>query len=214
MRVAKNYSFLFVLLIILIASYMYFSSVHASYSQITSFQACIDAGFTSLPTYPETCKIPGKVFTNELQARKQVEESTVATTTLKDDYKNLSYFLDGQQLQFNQGTSTLFGTSTNPLTFSITNTYYMFEDEWHREYIAFLVQKNDSKKINTYYLASATQRNTASTGLNMILLDTHIASSTFSYASGTLSVVYTTPQSRTKTKYFVLENTILKEVLR
>lgn len=212
MQVAKNYSFLIVLLFLLIASYFYFSSVNASYRQITSFEACSNAGFTVLPTYPETCKVPGKTFTNELQAQQIAKENEVQISHIAEEYTKLTYFLNGQDIEFSEGKSSRIGTSTDTGSFVITDTSFIFKDEETKEHIAFLVEKKETPKNTMYYLSSAMALNTGYVGLNMIPLGSNISSSTFLYASGTLSVMYTTSQVSQQTKQYVFENALLKEI--
>jgi hypothetical protein len=212
MRVAKNYSFLILLLFLLVASYFYFSSVHASYRQITSFQACVDAGFTVLPTYPETCKVPGKTFTNELQLEQIAKENEVKVPTITKEYTGLTYFLDGQEIQFFEGKSSRIGTSTDAGSFVIVGTPFIFNNNEEKKQVAFLVEKRGSTKNIKYYLSSAVALNTGYAGLNMMPLDSNISSSTLSYASGTLLVVYTTSQVSQQKKQFTFENALLKEI--
>jgi hypothetical protein len=216
MRVAKNYSFLFFILFLLIVSYFYFSSVHASYQHINSFTSCIDAGFKASLTYPETCNIPGKTFINEeQQAEIKAKVTHIPSTTLEQDYKNLIYFLNGTPIQFSHGSAFIHVDRAPTSTLTIMDTPLLLLDVDNQQHIAFLIVHKDSKsKDDTYYLSSATTLNTGSVGLNMIRLDTAIASTTYTYASGTLTVLYSTVDAHTKIKHFMFENTLLKEITK
>jgi hypothetical protein len=214
MRVAKNYSFLIFLLTLLIVSYFYFSSVHAAYQDVTSFDRCIVAGFKASNTYPETCRIPGKLFVNEHQKKDVITSTENTDKTLLESYKNLSYFFEDTRIDFSEGVGVLKASSSSEISFTILQPPLSFKDENGHDSLAFLLRKKERNTRESYYLSSATTLNTGSVGRNILLIDTQVSSSTsLYYASSTLVVQYGAQGTGTKTKYYLFENNILKEIL-
>lgn len=110
MKLSHNTLFLTILVVVVLpASYFYFNAIEERHKNILSFEDCIRAGFKVIPTYPETCKIPGKTFTNP----RQKEEHTKAETTLQTQdnikalYKNDSYVIEGQRIKLEDGLGTI-----------------------------------------------------------------------------------------------------------
>jgi hypothetical protein len=84
--------------ILLIGVYFYFSKKEESYTSITTFKECVDAGYPILETYPEQCKTPDKrTFVNPEQTPPVV--STTTPTTGKEDLIVVSNVVANQILE-------------------------------------------------------------------------------------------------------------------
>ncbi len=213
MKLAKRYLFLIFLGILLFGSYLYFRSVHMNYMTILSFDDCIKAGFPSLKTYPETCRIPGKLFTNESQKQSDYTPPTSSSTeTLASSYKNLSYFVDGQKLKMTEGIGIFAASTSKQITFRATDAISFFKKATNTEYGFFLAIREDTPtKQQSYYLGSATSLYFSFTGLNFLFLDTSVSSVMFEYDDDILTVTYSNQEGLQKKKNFTIENNLLKE---
>lgn len=181
---------------------------------IHSFDDCINAGFPSLKTYPETCKIPGKLFTNESQRQEDaVPIATSSTEALISKYKNLSYFIDGQKLTMIEGIGVFAASTSKQITFKLTDAISVFKDTANKEYAFFLVVREDAiSKQESYYLGSALSLNFSFTGLNFLFLDTTISAVMFEYINDRLVVTYSTKEGVQKKRNFILENNLIREI--
>ncbi len=218
MKLHRKYGFLFIFLILMIVSYVYFSAQQKKYNSITSFESCASKGFFVTTTYPEKCIIPGKIFVNETQKNQEVQEET--SMTIENSFKNLSYMLDGEKILFYNGIGII--SSQTPSKRNATTTLVITETQGSFDInadfspdIVFLIKKNSGNAaLDEYYIASAVTLNTGYSGVNILYLDTSIASSTIVYKDTIITVEYLDSHTLRKSKRFIFRNGILEEVLK
>lgn len=213
----KNGIYIGIVLLVLVASYQYFHMRQLKYLSITSFKACVDAGYKVLVTYPEQCVLYGRHFTNPLQQKKSPENLT-AEGSSSSYYKDQAYIIEGTQVKFRDGKGTL---PANPIlkqsstTLTIMNEPFLYDinSDGIKDAI-FLLRTNDQNTKNSYYITSSLSLHNGFYGVNAIFLDFDVHSAAFMYKNGEITVGYTTSESLTelKKKYFVLENDILKRL--
>lgn len=105
----NNLIYLGVLVTIAAIFYVYFRKTEEVYIGITSFEACVMAGYPVLPTYPEQCKIPGKIFTNLSQVKEVSVPPQPATSTRS--YVDLEYLIDGVPVTLGTSSAQLVPTN-------------------------------------------------------------------------------------------------------
>ena len=77
----------------LMFSYAYFSDRQKKYNAVQSYADCVSAGNPIIETYPQTCKIPGKIFTNTSQISiKKTEEEKVKQEETKEEKQEPGFF--------------------------------------------------------------------------------------------------------------------------
>ncbi len=216
MSAKKNYLFLLFFVVLIAFSYFYFTGKQLVYQEITSFEGCAKAGFHLLPTYPEQCKMPGKIFTNPQQTTEKAVIEKIATTT-RQNYENLSYFIDGQVVTLNDGIGILpSNTLPRRATSTIMVTDYKMSIDMNADSLVdtiFLLKTTSSKENkSTYYLSSALALNTGYFGLNLVALDEDISLVSLMYKDSKITVKYTDAHSNKKTRYFKFENNFLQEL--
>ncbi len=227
-RKSKLKLFLYVVLVIFIGgSYLFFRQVQKEYTSITTFEECVYAGYTVLPTYPEQCKIPGKIFTNNSQV---ATTDTVASTTQHKNMnpKNTTYDIEGQTVTLENGKAVL--TSDQTEDFSSTTTIQYFGNELRididgdtKEDTAFIVTSTAAGSGTFYYLVVAIAKNEGYSGTNGILLGDRIAPQTTEWRNGEIVVNYadrkpgdsmTTKPSVGVSRYFKINNDALVEIVK
>ena len=226
MRRLKNNTLLFALIVVLLISFFYFKAAQNHYQSITTFKACVDAGFEKLTTYPETCKMPGKIFTNDEQqeaiAMKHASDTAmkIDTTTTAPDFKNLTYSFEGEPIMLRNGQGVI---PSNPLSKRGTTTIEVIGPQLLFDITGdsipdtvFLLRTSNSTSSTSsisYYISSALSLNTGYIGINILPLRTMSASSTFVYKNGEIVLNFLDNATRTTvTKHFILENNLLKEI--
>jgi hypothetical protein len=113
----KNLLSLTLFCFFLIIAFVYFQWKQKQYDAIQTFEQCVNAGYKLLPTYPETCKVPGKVLTNLAQI-KQLAATTTPPILLQEDYKNTRYIIDSKVLVLSDGRGSMtLGDSTTTIPF-------------------------------------------------------------------------------------------------
>lgn len=204
----------------LVVSYQYFHNIQVKYLQVTSFKACVDAGFNVLTTYPEKCIMSGKSFINPLQKKADDSQGILSSLT-SDDYKNQEYFIEGRSIQFLDGKGILppnpiLKQATTSLIFVEKIFLYDINDDTVKDTV-FLIRTDNTKPQtkNSFYLSASISLNNGFSGTNGIFLDYSISNTTFVYKNGEIVIDYITEGASTtmKQKYFLLENDILKQVL-
>lgn len=168
----KNYLFIVLTLVTVIACYTYFSHQQKKYSAITSFKECLAAGYPVILTYPEECRIPGKRFTNPEQ--KIVKQSSASSTDFAiNDFKNGAYILNGQLIRLQNGVLE-FITSQNTARRLQINASSTYEADINGDTIkdtVFIIEEMplDGSIPKQYLTASVSLRN-GFVGLNMLSL--------------------------------------------
>lgn len=227
-RKSKLKLFLYVVLVIFIGgSYLFFRQVQKEYTSITTFEECVSAGYTVLPTYPEQCKIPGKIFTNNSQV---ATTDTVASTTQHKNInpKNTTYDIEGQTVTLENGKAVL--TSDQTEDFSSTTTVQYFGNELRvdidgdtKEDAAFIVTSTGAGSGTFYYLVVALAKNEGYSGTNGILLGDRIAPQTTEWRNGEIVINYAdrkpgepmiTKPSVGVSRYFKINNDTLVEIVK
>lgn len=200
-----------------IFSYQYFHFVQIHYLSITSFDTCVKAGYVVTITYPEKCVLPGKSFTNPLQQEQQ-NISLKEKNSTRDDYKNLSYVVEGQQFQLHNGEGIIFYTvdtiqSSSTIRIIGTPFYYDINND-NKEDIIFLMEvipKNN--QVPLHLISAALQLNNGYTGTNVLYVDMATHNDSFMYKNGEIVLRYTigTATTTPQEKYFIFKDAMLIE---
>jgi hypothetical protein len=200
-----------------IVLYLYFSYVDKQYNNITSFDSCVTAGFPLLPTYPETCHLPGKKFLNPRQQKEIASTKPISDTA--DEFENilsLPYITDGIRATFRKENATTSEKRepTPEKLFLYSGTHHI-HDVTHdgKQDILFVAQETASNTINASYLFLAVGLYDGYSGSNGIFIDTDVASTSFIYSTSTITVNYykkTSPLVALK-KVLHIKNDILAE---
>ncbi len=215
----KNILFISAIFGTLIISYQYFHVIQKKYLNVTSFTACVDAGFKVIPTYPEKCSMPGKIFVNQNQKKIEVPPHSQNIEKLVD-YKNQTYLLNGQQVHFINGHTVtppdqLLHQATTSFTILDQPFLYDINGDTLEDTLFLIYAREDSTGKNSYYVGSLVSLNQGFYGTNLLYIDTSILSSLFVYKNDHVILEYTQQGNKTiqKQKYFVFENNILKEII-
>ena len=209
-------------LVLLPCSYYYFDAQKNRHAGITSFDDCVSAGYLVVPTYPETCKIPGRVFVNDRQ--KNVATSTasrasayVATST--QEHSNLSYFIEGEKIQLQDGVGRIPGSvalkrATSTVFASRSTANFDINADSVLDKLLLISTRQTLQGPVEYYLAAALSLNDGYAGSNALPIGTDIASTTIAYGDGVIVVVYhdtSLSQTTSKVRYYTLVNNLLEE---
>jgi hypothetical protein len=199
--------------------YFYFENLNKKHIAIESFRSCVAAGYPLLKTYPERCKIPGKIFENPLQVAQPIQKVITGTSTPNSlNHKNLTYSIEGSLFTMNNGKAFI---APNANTKATTTVSY-FGNEVRTDFnndkendIAFLFTSTDEIGGLKFYLTTALQREKMYTGTNAIILGEDITPLSTRYENGNIVVRFTKKISPTKIqiRYFVIENNVLQEIL-
>lgn len=108
-KIKSSLPYLLIIFILGAGSYVYFLRVQENYRSITSFASCVNAGYPILPTYPEQCRVPGKIFTNPNQVREEPSPSQIATSTMS--HVELKYLVDGEFVAIGSSSPQLASTN-------------------------------------------------------------------------------------------------------
>ncbi len=200
-----------IVFVVTIISYQYFHSFHVKYMSVTSFKACVEGGFKVTTSYPEKCVMPGKSFINPFQ--KEVVITTIATTTVLIDYKNLEYTIGNQRVLFVDGKSSI---HTGSSFYEIINKPLIYDiNSDNKEDVVFLLKMlKDGDFKEVYYIASAIALNNGYIGSNTLYVDIDVLSSAFFYKNGEIVLGYTTKVAATtlKEKHFTFTGDILQQI--
>jgi hypothetical protein len=189
----RRKNFLYILLVIaIIIVYLFFKKMQNEYDSITTYEECLDAGYSMIATYPEQCKIPGKTFVNQTQ--KGSTDIVAATTTDSKNYKSATYKIEGELITLKNGIAL---TPSAPGSASIdTMRYFGNEvrgdfDKNGTEDIAFLMTKESGGSGTFFYLAVALLLdNQLYSGINTIFLGDRIAPQTTELKNDQIVVNY------------------------
>lgn len=216
--IQKNMILVGIIVLVTVTSYQYFHAVQVKYLHITSFKECINAGFKVESSYPEKCIMPGKSFLNPLQTE-YLSTNKGGVLTTSNDFKNLLYTINEQQVLFVDGKSVLTSDSAQKVsstTFEIAGKPFMYDiNNDNKEDVVLLLKMTtgDAKQI-IYYITSAVALNTGYSGTNALYVDSNLLSSVFLYKNGELVLGYTTKEATTtlREKYFTFTGDILKQI--
>lgn len=218
--------FLYVLLItFLVITYMYFKQAQQKYLSITNFDECVASGHTVLTTYPEQCKIPGKVFINNSQEASIDSVKSKTSENMNTNPKNTSYDIDGQNITLQNGIATV---SNNDEQRPSSTTIQYFGNELRvdidgdsKEDSAFLVTSNNSGTGIFYYLVVSIKKDDQYIGTNGVLIGDRILPKTTEFKNGEIVVNYadrkidqpmSVKPSINVSRYFKVINSTLTEI--
>lgn len=218
MKYSKLKLVLYIILIIfLIGAYLFFKQIQKEYISITTFQECIDSGYPVLATYPEQCKIPGKIFINTTQvASKEIDDKKIVTPEKNMNPKNTSYDIEGEHISLENGKAVL-----------VDKTINYFGNELRtdingdgKEDTALLLTVTSPGTGTFYYLVVAINKDGGYLGTNGALIGDRIAPQTTELRNGEIVVNYTERRinepmsvkpSIGKSRYFkVVDNTLVE----
>jgi hypothetical protein len=212
------------LVIFFLGSYLFFKQIQKEYVAITTFEECVDAGYPVLTTYPEQCKIPGKIFTNLNQTKETDNKEVVIATPEKNmNPKNTSYDIEGERITLQNGVSIV----VNSLSLAKETIKY-FGKELRldvngdgKEDTAFLLTLTTEGTGTFYYLVVALNKDGGYVGTNGALLGDRIVPQTTEFRNGEIVVTYldrkpdepvTAKPTVVTPKYFKIENDTLVEI--
>lgn len=188
--------FLYVLLIVfLFVAYFYFKQAQNKYLSITNFDECVSAGYSVLTTYPEQCKIPGKVFTNTTQTASPVTVSTTTDIIKRINPKNATYYIEGKNYMMINGVAELVEqvdnkTSTTTIKY-LGNELRVDVNNDTKVDSAFILTSENSGTGTFYYLvASLLNKNNEYEGTNGVLIGDRIIPKSTEFRNGEIVVNY------------------------
>lgn len=221
--------FLYTLLVIfLFIAYLYFKQAQNKYLSITNFDECVSAGYQVLTTYPEQCKIPGKVFINTNQTASSITLSTTTDIIKKINPKNTSYDIEGEIYSLDNGVAIKVEQIDNT---SSTTTIKYFGNELRvdvtgdkKEDSAFILTSESSGSGTFYYLVVAILNDNGKyDGTNGVLIGDRIIPKTTEFRNGEIVVNYLDrkieePMSKKPmvltSRYFKVSNDTLIEITK
>jgi len=213
----SNSIFLLILVVSLCFSYVYFKKAESGYRAITSFEMCIEAGYSiAQGIYPEECVMPGKKFRNTKQVQPSTQiamtENTFATSTInQNDYRNLTYYAGEDVLYLVNGIGVLKGdpaTKRGTTTLVVASSALFLADlnkDSVQDFI-FIMQGTTTLNVPVTYLSAAVSLHNGFSGINLVRLPALVASSSFIYKNGGVSLIYTSGTSTQKNEYFFVYN--------
>lgn len=212
------------LVVLLIGSYLFFKQIQNEYAAIDTFQACVDAGYPVLESYPEQCKIPGKVFTNTTQVKEIDNKEVVVTIPEKNmNPRNASYDIEGQHITLENGKwvpSNSASSSSLAITYLGNELRIDVNKDGQEDTLFVLVDTTQVDHI-FYYLVAALNINGEYVGTNGVLLGDRISPKTTEWRNNEIVVTYMDrvsgdPMTKTPnvqvSRYFTIENSTLAEI--
>ncbi len=207
----KNLLFIGVSILILSSGYAYFYSQQKKHESIISFSDCVAAGYPKTESYPEECRVPGKKFVNP----NQEASIAVATSTPSNDFKNLSYIIDGQNINFKEGRGIL--GPNKLLTRGTTTLEYIdvsLVEDINNDFVpdtTFIVVSM-SNNPSSYYIVTSISLYKGYTGANALYVGSNLASTTLSYKDNKIVLEYSKNFSGKErfSQSFIFEDDILK----
>ncbi len=207
-------------------TYFFFKQVQEDYLSITTFEQCVQSGYPVLTTYPEQCKIPGKIFTNTTQSTSTSKNVDEATTSPERNMnpKNSSYSIDEQKVSLHNGIYVTATTSSSTSKFQyFGNELRVDLDEDNTEDSAFLLTSESSGTGRFYYVVVALNANDGYVGINGILIGDRIIPQSTEYKNNEIVVTYLDrqqdePMSKKPSfknyRYFKVMNSTLVEIIK
>jgi hypothetical protein len=202
-----------------IVSYQYFHSVQVKYLSVTTFKACVEAGFKVTTSYPEKCVMPGKSFTNLLQNKASSTILAPGEVSLGMDFKNLTYTINNEPVMFINGKhiTTPNQTFSQPIvTFEVTDKQLLHDinNDTKDDVVLLLKMSKSTSKQDVYYITSAIGLNNGYSGTNALFLDYNLKSSAFVYKNGEIVLGYTTSDATSTLieKHFTFTDNTLKQI--
>lgn len=211
----------------LMFSYAYFSDRQKKYNAVQSYADCVSSGNPIIETYPQTCKIPGKIFTNTSQISiKKTEEEKPDTlspkSSITEDYKNTRYTIEGTVVTLQNGTGSaalLHGSESLSLISYFGDDVNFDANNDTKQDVAFLLVAHSEIGSSLYYLALAlgTKNEKEQRGSNAIFLGEMISPQSLHYLNNVLTFSYGEPKTKKqkatimRSKNFSVVNDVLVE---
>lgn len=192
----------------MISAYVYFSYTERHFVSITSFDECVSAGYPILETYPETCMLPGKRFTNPRQTKTEEKQAIAKKLSLHEQVLDKKYLVNGQNIFVSRDEKS---ASTNSSWVTTLPDRFIETDATGdtKNDIVFLAHNATTSSL---YVLLAVGLYDGLTPANGILIGESDGTSTLQMtATGTLEVVTFTKKGKEVRKTFITENDILKE---
>lgn len=215
------------LIIALVTAYVFFRKAQEEYLAITTFEQCVEAGYPVITTYPEECKIPGKVFTNteQIASEKQPEIESVEPHEVIKDYKNSSYSIDGQRVVVKDGTgvSRQLATTSVALVTIVSNEITADFDDNNFMDTSVILKVDGGNTGTFYYFALSLGSSTGNSGTNSIFIGDRILPKSTVFTNGEFTLSYydrglrepaSNKPTKLMTRKFKLINGTLTEILK
>jgi hypothetical protein len=166
--------------------------------------------------------MPGKKFRNtkQVQPGTQVvmrDNPILTSTTTQNDYRNLTYYAGEDVLYLVDGVGVLKGDSATKrgTTTLVVASNTLFLADLNKDSIQdfiFIMQGTTTSNILTTYLSAAVSLHNGFSGVNLVRLPAPVASSSFVYKNGGVSLTYTSGTSTQRNEhFFVYDNGMLIE---
>lgn len=193
--------------VLALSAYVYFSYAQQRFASVTSFDECVSAGYPILETYPETCMLPGKRFTNPRQKKAEETQQVVSKEQLHDQIVGKEYLVNGQKISVaKNGDLAPTGSSSAVLLLG-----QFIEGDFTKDTKNDIVFLARSATTSSLYLMLAVGLYDGIAPANGVLIGPSSGTSTLQLnATGTLEVV-TLIGGKELRKTFRVENDILKE---
>lgn len=207
-----------IIFLFLMVTYFFFRQIEKEYLTIVTFDDCVAAGYPVLTTYPEQCKIPGKIFTNTVQVASKTEEKEVSPEKMMNP-KNASYTIEGNSIELVHGVAS---STEGDITY-FGNELMIDLDNDTKEDTAFILKQNSKGSGIFYYAVVALNKKDGYVGTNGILLGDRIAPQSTEYRNNELVISYadreqgepmTKKPSVAISRYFKVTDDVLVEIIK
>lgn len=184
----KKVSTLLAVPVVLLGCYFYFSGIQNNYLSVTTFDECVRLGYPITTSYPETCRMPGKSFTNPSQTALPLETSTQTITSPL--YENISYSIEGELVPLTDGSYVLVNENgtTTITSYGTSSTFDSNADGTEDVHFFLTLQNNTSDKL--FYLVTAFKQKTTYKGSNGVYMGENIEPLSITKQGSTIRVQY------------------------
>ncbi|MCF7843686.1 hypothetical protein K9M47_02180 [Candidatus Gracilibacteria bacterium] len=223
-----KFTFYVLLVIFIFSVYIFFKHVQEKYISINSFDDCSNAGYEILPTYPEQCKIPGKIFVNKSQSASFDNFDKNSTSSQKlNSPRNTSYDIEGNSVILNDGAAVINQTEngiiSNNIVQYVGNELRVDVNSDNLNDSAFILTSKGTGNETYYYLVVSLNKNNAFTGTNGAYLGDRIIPQSTEFINGEIVVKYLDRQPLVSklavpnlkvVRYFKISDDTLTEVVK
>ncbi len=197
----NNLIYLAILVVTALSAYVFFVEAEKEYKSISSFEACVKAGYPVSSSYPEECTLPGKVFVNPRQKKEVV--TTIQSTTSNLDYLSLGYLINGQSVSIGTGTENLVKFEIEHISSDVNAD--KLQD------VLFVAEKKLTNKNSLYYLMLALGlHNGEKVAANGLLLGSTTPKKILQRVDGSIEVSFNCSSNASCFSVFKVEGDILR----